>query len=65
MACDRKVATGICDHYQCPFKDQTRLGYECVDVSDEFCECGDGCIPECPYSFDPKFQEEVTKAFNK
>lgn len=65
MACDRRIAIGTCDHYQCPYKDQTTHGYECVDVIEEFCECGDGCIEECPYSFAPEFQEYVTQLFSR
>ena len=65
MACDQRKVLGYCNHYQCPYSDQTRLGYECVDIIEDFCECGDGCIPECEYSFDPAWQNEVTKQFNK
>ena len=63
MACDRKEATGYCDHHQCAFKDITMR--ECVDVIENFCECGDGCVKECPYSFAPEFQEHVTKLFSR
>ena len=76
MTCERREATGYCDHYQCPFKDETEHGYQCVDVVEGIflfldeknkgiCECGDGCLEKCKYSFDPEVQVEVTKIFSE
>jgi hypothetical protein len=74
MACTKKQNTGSCSHYQCPFKDQTEHGYECVDIYTEyvnkwligFCECGEGCISDCSYSWkngDNSLKEQAAKQF--
>jgi hypothetical protein len=77
MACERKVATGFCDHYQCPYMDETAHGYECVEVIEGYwfdvmtedktglCECGDDCLPQCKYSFDRKDQVRITEIFSE
>ena len=53
--CIRKQKVGYCGHPQCPHPDKTEHGYECVDIVDNYCEVGEDCVPECPYSF-PKEQ---------
>lgn len=63
MACDQRRSLGYCPHYQCPYKDETEHGYECVEVVDIYCECGDGCLEKCEYSFPPEKMDEVTKIF--
>ena len=55
MACSTREKTNWCSHHQCGYSDQTEHGYQCVDLaefmSDIYCECGDGCVQECPYSY--------------
>lgn len=59
MACRLRERTGVCLHHQCEFSDQTEHGYECVDVVGAWCEVGDGCLEECPYSW-PESDTEIT-----
>lgn len=53
MSCTRKQNDGYCNHFQCPFPDQS--GVRCVDLieydSITFCERGEGCNPSCLHSF--------------
>ena len=53
MACQKRERLGYCSCYQCQFTDRTDHGYECVMVNYllHLCECGLGCIPDCPYSY--------------
>jgi hypothetical protein len=66
MSCNRRMNTGTCSHYQCPFSEQTLHGYHCVDVIDGFCEVGKGCLPECSHAWaatDEETQRLAVKAF--
>ncbi len=63
MACQTREKTGTCSHHQCQFSDQTREGYECVDVIDNFCEIGLNCVKECPYSYEQDEETKVTQIF--
>lgn len=49
MACTKRERTGSCGHTQCPHPIQS--GLECVEVVGVFCEMGEDCVPECPYSW--------------
>lgn len=66
MACIRRENTGSCEHYQCPFKDETPHGYECVDLLFgtivSFCEVGENCLEKCPYSFVKDSGSDVEKS---
>jgi len=55
MACIKREKHGTCSHSICPFSDLS--GYECVDIADEFCENGENCLEECPFSFKSKTPE--------
>lgn len=49
MACTQRERTGICKHTQCPHPIKT--GLDCVEVVGMFCEIGEDCAPDCPYSW--------------
>jgi hypothetical protein len=55
MACIKREKNGVCSHTQCHFSDLS--GYECVDIADGFCENGENCLEECPFSFKPETPE--------
>lgn len=64
MACIRKENTGKCYHFQCEYSAES--GVECVDIVQGFCEIGDGCVPECFFSWrktDKETQVRADKAF--
>lgn len=76
MACNKREETGRCPHYQCPFSEMTKHGYECVDVFTSevngapvsFCEIGEGCLTECPLSWkkgDNSAQEKAAEKWLK
>ena len=49
MACEFREMTGTCGHSQCPVPEQS--GYECIDIVQGFCEVGEDCVKDCPYSW--------------
>jgi hypothetical protein len=55
MACIRREKTGSCNHHQCGFSIITSHGYECVDIVYDgnrgYCEVGEDCISNCPFSW--------------
>ena len=51
MACSLREQTGRCSHYQCQFSTKTEHGFECIELAGGFCECGEGCLKKCPYSW--------------
>jgi hypothetical protein len=63
MSCERRNNTGKCVHFQCPFANLS--GYECVELASQngklYCEIGNGCVPECEYSY-PDGTEETDQA---
>lgn len=65
MACDKRQRTGHCGHHQCEFKYETDHGYECVEIVGGFCEAGDNCLKQCPYSYKvgTKREKQALKAF--
>lgn len=71
MACPKRINCGSCPHHQCQFSDLTPHGYECVDIlateSGQYCEVGENCIKECPFSYVPtkKIEAEIMSLFNE
>jgi hypothetical protein len=68
MSCARRERTGTCSHYQCPFRQATSHGYACVDVVDHYCEVGEGCLADCPYSWrlgDTETRSAAFEAFER
>jgi hypothetical protein len=61
MACDLRERTGMCRHQQCPHPDQS--GYNCIEIAEGYCECGDGCVPECDYSWPESDKSKSFKAW--
>jgi hypothetical protein len=63
MACVHKDIHGSCNHPQCEFSQETPHGYQCVDITyfqgHTFCEVGDGCIAQCPHSWQPGTDKAV------
>ena len=62
VACQRKIQTGACDHYQCP--EPERRGYECVDLlrlrEEVVCEQAGLCKVDCKYNM-----REIARAIMK
>lgn len=50
MACLTRERTGTCNHSQCPHP--TQSGFECVEIVAGCCEVGEGCVKECPFSWE-------------
>lgn len=61
MACSKRERTGFCTHSQCPFPEQS--GYECIEIIDNFCEIGEGCVVECEHSYTQAESEKAIAAF--
>lgn len=51
MACEQRLRTGHCAHHQCAFRTETDHGYECVELAEGFCECGEDCLEQCPHAW--------------
>ena len=64
MACERRMREGHCVHFQCPYSDETEMGYECVEVQGGFCEVGLNCLEKCDHSFKEDQEETANAAFD-
>jgi len=49
MACGEREKSGMCSHRQCGFPEKS--GWECVDIAEGYCECGEGCHKKCPFAY--------------
>lgn len=50
MSCEKRIRTGFCTHDQCPYPNVS--GCNCVSIVNGYCDDGDDCHAECPYSWD-------------
>jgi hypothetical protein len=60
MACEKRIRSGSCSHFQCPYPEES--GINCVEIFGDCCEVGLDCFGDCEYSYTEGETERIERS---